>query len=326
MQTRRSVWLILGILLSAILVLLQWVLLSSGALAQRPSATTASNVGRPRPGNQPVILADEPITYSNLVYLPLVLKYTPPPDAPSLADISNGDCDGYYTVDWTEAPRAEAYSLEEKPYQDWPPDFSWGWDWSSVKVVHDGAGSSWDVPAPGKAPGTYLYRVRGRDGGFDYGPYSNIEAVTVVPAPTAAFAAVVAQLNTPAKLSHYLLTEFQFTYHDGCVSYWPEQFYNRRKGDCKDYATFTSYVLGRHGHYSEIVSFRMQFEDGSRDGHVEVIYRDTDGQLRYMSNGNIMGPVASVSQMLAREAERMNVTITAHIVLPPGTVNVCSPD
>jgi len=327
MSKLSSGWLIGGALLSTLVVLLEWVLLSSGAVAYGPDATRGSIAGYRRPANRPAIVAGQQITYSHTVLLPLALKDAGRPEAPSMEDIRNADCDGYYAVDWSEALRAEGYVLEEKPYQDWPPDFSWGWlgAWG-LEVVYEGADTSWDVPPPGKLPGTYLYRVRGHHDAFGYGAYSNIEAVTVVPPPTPTFAAVVAQLNTPTKLSNHLRSAYQFTFHSGCVSYWPEEFYNLRKGDCKDYATFASYVLARHGFYAEIVSFKLYFENGTNDGHVVVVYRDVDGRLRYMSNGKIEGEVTSISDLLSREAQRANATVGPHIVLPAGTINVCSPE
>jgi hypothetical protein len=72
-------------------------------------------------------------------------------------------------VTWSEADDADTYSLEE----DESPDFL------NPMVVHNGSGTSWTVPDPGKAAGTYYYRVRGHNE-WGYGAYSNIQGVGVL--------------------------------------------------------------------------------------------------------------------------------------------------
>jgi hypothetical protein len=149
-----------------------------------------------------------------------------------------------------------------------------------------------------------------------------MEAVTVVPAPSPAFAQVVAQLDTPEKLSMFLQTEFERSFHDGCISYWPEEFYSRRAGDCKDFATFASYVLAQHGHYAEMVKFRYYGQDGTTHGHSVLIF-ESEGTLWYMSNGRIVSQVESVADLLEKESEALGGDIYLYVVLPAGTAGVC---
>jgi hypothetical protein len=103
------------------------------------------------------------------IYMPLMPKGWPPiPSVPVLDPIDNADGNGLYTVSWSKAEAADTYDLEE----DVNPDFT------SPVLVHSGAELSWSVLAPGKPAGTYYYRVRGKNM-WGYGPYSNVEAVTV---------------------------------------------------------------------------------------------------------------------------------------------------
>ena len=171
-----------------------------------------------------------------------------------------------------------------------------------------------------------MYRIRGYNA-TGYGDYSETKLVTVVPDSSPTFSAIVAQLDTPQKISNFLENEFVFTFHDGCISYWPEEFYNHKNGDCKDYATFSSYVLAQHGYRPEIISFSWYGQDGTRYGHVVVIYQNTDGTLQYMSNGEIMEKVSSIFDLLEKEKVRTNASrIGGYIVLPSGTKIVCSRD
>lgn len=106
-----------------------------------------------------------------ILYLPTLLKRWPPiPSAATLHSISNPDGDGWYSVMWPDAPRADTYSLEEDDNA----------SFSSPIVVYSGGGNLWNVPNPGKTAGTYYYRLRGHNPWGGYGPYGNIQAVTVL--------------------------------------------------------------------------------------------------------------------------------------------------
>lgn len=221
----------------------------------------------------------------NQIFLPLVVNRwpLPPPSPLTIHDIDNYDNNGNYIVDWDEDPNklSENYVLEESECTYWCDEFN------SPTVVYSGTNTTWSTPLTGKSAGTYLYRVHGHNA-TGYGEFSETKTVTVVPDPTPLFSGVGAQLNTPPKISDFLLSEFQFTFHAGCISYWPEEFYNLKHGDCKDYATLSSYLLAQHGYRAKIVPYSWYGQDGTRYGHVVVIYQNTDGTLQYMSNGQIM--------------------------------------
>jgi hypothetical protein len=112
---------------------------------------------------------DTTIVYQR-IYLPFVARRWPPiPYPATLNPIENADGNGFYSVTWPPVDLAQTYSLEEDDNS----------AFSSPIEVYNGTGTSWAVPAPGKAAGTYYYRVRGHNT-WGYGAYSNVQAVTVL--------------------------------------------------------------------------------------------------------------------------------------------------
>jgi hypothetical protein len=112
---------------------------------------------------------DTTIVVPRLHFFPLITRRWPPiPYPATLNPIDNTDGDGFYTVSWGVADLASTYVLEE--------DDNAGF--SSPAIVCESVGTFWSVPSPGKASGTYYYRVRGRNQ-WGYGEYSNVQAVTV---------------------------------------------------------------------------------------------------------------------------------------------------
>jgi serine protease AprX len=117
-----------------------------------------------RPGNNSA-QASVWVRGSEAVYVPLVLKFWPPlPGAPVLSPIDNADWNGIYMVSWEAAPGPEttAYDLEE----------------NGEIIQSDYAFTSYY--AWGRDPGTYTYRVRGKNG-YSVGPWSDPQSVTVLP-------------------------------------------------------------------------------------------------------------------------------------------------
>jgi hypothetical protein len=111
--------------------------------------------------------AGEPVLPERFVYLPLVLRRSPPiPDIPVLNPINNPDGDGNYTVSWSTAYLANTYSLQEDDNA----------AFSSPTTRYTGSGTSWN--ATGKAPGTYYYQVKASNAWGD-SSWSNVRQVTV---------------------------------------------------------------------------------------------------------------------------------------------------
>jgi uncharacterized repeat protein (TIGR01451 family) len=130
---------------------------------------------------------------SKVVYVPLVLKYWPPlPGAPDLSPIDNMDWDGSYLVSWEAAvgPETTAYDLEE----------------NDEIVESDYAFTSYNVL--NKAPGTYTYRVRGKNS-YDVGPWSEPQSVIVLP-----------PLTFESVADTYVLEGYASTNYDGEDKMW----------------------------------------------------------------------------------------------------------
>jgi len=148
---------------------------------------------------------------------------------------------------------------------------------------------------------------------------------TTTPTATPSFDEVVARLDSPQILSEFMKSYFTFKFHIDCVSYGPERFYQVRSGDCKDYATFASYVLNQHGYTAEIVVFTW-YRGDENDGHDVVAFEDERGaHLQYMSNGDLMGGVDSIQDMLQKERLRLTADrIGSYSRFPAGTINLCT--
>jgi hypothetical protein len=139
------------------------------------------------------------------------------------------------------------------------------------------------------------------------------------------FSSVIESLDTPEKAAEYADAKFTFTYHDGCISYPPEEFFRAGQGDCKDYATFLSHVLASHGYEAQIVAFKY-FKDGKRNGHVVTLYRDTDGYQYYMTTPVVSKKrgVTSIDDLLNKECSRLGIpAIANYTVLPAGSIDTC---
>lgn len=109
------------------------------------------------------------------------------PEAPTLYPIDNGDGDGTYLVDWSDAAGATAYELQEDD----------NGAFTSPVVRYTGATSQYQVNS--QQGGTWYYRVRATNAGGN-SPWSNIESVGVVPA-----APVLLAISNPDGDGDYLV-------------------------------------------------------------------------------------------------------------------------
>jgi hypothetical protein len=122
---------------------------------------------------------------------------------PVLNQIANGDGDGYYTVSWNAAARANNYVLQE----DTDPDFA------SPTSVYQGPNTSWNATA--KTAGTYYYRVRAHNP-IGHSQWSATRSVTVLPPGTPTLYAIdnadgdgsyTVSWSAAARASSYVLQE-----------------------------------------------------------------------------------------------------------------------
>jgi hypothetical protein len=90
------------------------------------------------------------------------------PEAPELFPIANGDGDGIYLVDWSDAFSANAYELQEDDNS----------AFSSPTVRYAGSNSQYQIS--GQQGGTWYYRVLASNAGGN-SPWSNTESAGVIP-------------------------------------------------------------------------------------------------------------------------------------------------
>jgi hypothetical protein len=111
------------------------------------------------------------IIYPHYIFLPITSNYFPPiPRVPSINQIDNSSQNNVYTVSWNSTQFATAYRLQEATV----PDFI------NAVSVYDNTGLSWTTTYPGKAPGTYYYRVQAYNS-YGTSDWSVPTSVTVYP-------------------------------------------------------------------------------------------------------------------------------------------------
>jgi hypothetical protein len=118
-----------------------------------------------------------------------------------------------------------------------------------------------------------------------------------------------------------LRKEIEYSEHGGCISYWPDVFYQKRQGNCKDYSTFASYVLAQHGYEAQRVVYTF-YRRGVRLGHEVASYRMGE-ELWIMSNGVIQGPFENLTAYF--ESLYWLDYVTLLCIKPPGGVTCCRP-
>ncbi len=105
---------------------------------------------------------------SNVPQLIIDFHIPPPPNAPTLYAISNGDADGNYTVDWSDTPNTTSYQLQENL------------NGGAFTDVYSGAASYWN--ATNRGVGYRCYRVRAVNA-YGASGYSGTQCTTINPAP-----------------------------------------------------------------------------------------------------------------------------------------------
>jgi hypothetical protein len=156
-------------------------------------------------------------------------------------------------------------------------------------------------------------------------PVISSPQVNQVVTDTNSFSSVVNSLDTPAKAAQYTQAHYTFVWHDGCVSYPPEEFFRLEQGDCKDVATFLSYIIAQHGYDAKIISFKY-YKDGIEMGHVLTLFTDLDGKMKYSTipDVTVLREVTSINDLLAKECQRLGVPkIAEYKVYPAGSLDVC---
>ena len=134
------------------------------------------------------------------------------------------------------------------------------------------------------------------------------------------FTEVVNKLDTPEKLLAYMKENFKFKFHEGHISYLPEEFFHKKEGDCKDLAKFGSYVLKQHGYDVKIMCLKLSGE--LKGQHVITLFYDKDRKLKYITNNakNLeLIKAESLDEILSQESKRLGCEITKYGFIPAGS-------
>lgn len=137
------------------------------------------------------------------------------------------------------------------------------------------------------------------------------------------FKQFVKELDTPEKLSNFMEQYFSIEERGGCNAYPPQQFFELKKGDCKDYSAFSSFVLSYHGYDAEMLCFDLYNSKGVRtSGHVVTVFK-VDGSMYYMSLYQIKS-ASSIQEILKEERDRLGYAkVGKHETVPAGSTSVC---
>ncbi|MFW6128514.1 MAG: transglutaminase-like domain-containing protein [Halobacteriota archaeon] len=137
------------------------------------------------------------------------------------------------------------------------------------------------------------------------------------------FTQIVKSLDTPQKLRDFMRKYFSLEERGGCYAYPPQQFFDLRKGDCKDYSAFSSYVLSKHGYDAQMLCFDLYNDEGVKTtGHVVTVFW-VDGELKYMSLYHI-DSASSIQEVLENERKRLGYSrIGNHETVPAGSTYIC---
>ena len=108
---------------------------------------------------------------ASVVYLPITIKTWPPiPTVPVIDPIDNADQDNVFVVSWKNPGVGGTYILEESMEPAFP----------SPNVAYQGPALSWQVPAGGKPPGVYYFRVKTTNN-YGESPWSDVQSIRIYP-------------------------------------------------------------------------------------------------------------------------------------------------
>ena len=101
------------------------------------------------------------------------------------------------------------------------------------------------------------------------------------------FLALIQELDTPEKISNYMLENFTYEIHD-FYSPDPHTLYLTKKCDCNDFSTFGIFIADYHGYET----FQIKIYDNTLYQHYVAVYNEdiwysiTDNQYYYFGFDN----------------------------------------
>jgi hypothetical protein len=137
------------------------------------------------------------------------------------------------------------------------------------------------------------------------------------------------QLNNPQKVVAFLNKNFELIDEEANHSLEPAEFFNKKKGNRVDLATFVSFVLTQNDNFSTIL--RYQYLDQNKKEKIKTItlvreketplFIDLEkGKLKIYPAGN------SIIELLSFEEQRNNVKIIKYAAFNYGTTDFTKGD
>ena len=149
----------------------------------------------------------------------------------------------------------------------------------------------------------------------DTGP---VKPTVAVPPMPDTLQEAVAVLGDPEVLAAFLNEYFIIERRPGLVSYTPEEFYERQKGDAHDFAVFAAHVLWRNRIEAGILRFNYRI-NGRQDTHLVTVFSGEQGS-KYISVTNegvkIFHPGLPFADLIAAEEKRLNAEIYEYTYFP----------
>ena len=115
------------------------------------------------------------------------------------------------------------------------------------------------------------------------------------------FDEVVDRLNSPNLVATYMATNFFYKFHSGVIPYDAQAMFNKKVGDCKDYAMFASYSLLNNGFDYDDFEMKdkaaciLKMWRGEHDGHSVCLYK-WNNRFYIINLYRIQGPFSTVEE------------------------------
>jgi len=119
------------------------------------------------------------------------------------------------------------------------------------------------------------------------------------------FDEVVDRLNSPNLVSMYMADNFYYKFHSGVIPYDAQAMFNKKVGDCKDYAMFACYCLLNNGfdynHFEvkDKAACKLSMWRGEHEGHSVCLYK-WDNEFYIINLDRVQGPFSTVDEAANR--------------------------
>jgi hypothetical protein len=96
-------------------------------------------------------------------------------------------------------------------------------------------------------------------------------------------AQAVNPVDTPEECFNWIYTNIQYSAEAAAEGFSaPEITYQRKTGDCTDFAVMADYIMKQHGYKTQVITVFNQ-----TSGHSICVWQDADGKYNYIANTGI---------------------------------------